>query len=130
MIHDIKEKLGIWAFMVGIVIAVIISLVAAFSGNGSLPAWAQWTPLALAILGIIVGLMNVTGAETHHYLLASVAFLISVTSLSLITSAFATGAVLGGIATSISLFFTLMVAFVAPSTAIVAVLALFHIARD
>ncbi|MFH1401230.1 MAG: hypothetical protein ABIH41_06970 [Nanoarchaeota archaeon] len=97
--------------------AVVIAL---FSGS-SPPSWASWV---LAGLGIIVGLLNVTDKETTTFLVASIAFLVSFGSLSSVLS----GVLFGW--TAIGAFFDLMVIFVAPGAAIVAVKAIFSIAKN
>ncbi|HLD10550.1 MAG TPA: hypothetical protein VJB89_00585 [Candidatus Nanoarchaeia archaeon] len=112
-----KNKIGIWSFIGGLVIAVIISLI----GAANAPAWAF---LLVALLGIIVGLLNITDEESRGYLIASIAFLMSFQTLASVISALAFNWL------GISTFFELMSVFVAPGAAIVAVKALFAIARD
>ena len=105
---DRTESLGSWAFIVGLVIALIAGFVT--SGN----ATVTWV---LAVLGLIVGLINVTHSETQLYLVAAIAFLVSASSLTLILS-------------SLENILTNVIVFVAPSAAIVAVRALYDIARS
>ena len=106
-------KLGFWAFLIGLILAVIISIFSA----ASTPSWAIWV---LAILGLIVGLFNVTGKEVQIFLIAAVAFVVSFQSLSVVYLGWAV----------VSTFFSLMSAFIAPAAAIVAIIALFKIAKD
>lgn len=56
-----QNVLGAWAFLVGVILALIVGLL----GLTSL----SWT-MALVILGIIVGLLNVGGAELREFMLA------------------------------------------------------------
>lgn len=100
-------KLGSWAFIIGLVIAVLFGL---FGTAGST------TMMVLAVLGLIVGLLNVTHGEAHMYLIASIAFLLSANSLTMILSS------LGEMMKNI-------VTFVAPGAAIVALRALYDIAK-
>ena len=65
---------GKWAFIIGLVIAVL-------AGLFFQPTWAIWV---LAILGVIVGLINVTAEETRGFLLASIALTLSATALNTI----------------------------------------------
>lgn len=103
-------RLGHWAFIVGIVIAVIAGLV---------PAWQTPTiTWVLVILGLIVGLLNITAKETVEFLVAAVA-------LMLIGSAGAIPA-LGTIVLSI---LANIVAFVAPAALIVALKSIYELAR-
>ena len=55
-----QNVLGAWAFLAGVVLAIIIGLF----GVGT-----PW-PLILAIIGIIVGLLNIGGSELKDFMLA------------------------------------------------------------
>jgi hypothetical protein len=104
---ETMQKVGSWAFIIGLIIAIGMG----FSGEaGTTTLWI------LAVLGVIVGFINVTHNEAQLYLVASIAFLVSASSLTLILSA------IEGILTNI-------VVFVGPGTAIVALRALYDIAR-
>lgn len=103
-------RLGHWAFIVGIVIAILAGLV---------PAWQ--TPMVtwvLVILGLIVGLLNITAKETIEFLVAAI-------TLMLIGSAGAIPA-LGIIILSI---LANIVAFVAPAALLVALKSIYELAR-
>ena len=103
-------RLGHWAFIVGIVIAIIAGLV---------PAWQIPTVTwVLVILGLIVGLLNITAKETVEFLVAAIA-------LMLIGSAGAIPA-LGTIVLSI---LANIVAFVAPAALVVALKAIYELAK-
>ena len=104
------SRLGRWAFIVGVVIAVIAGLV---------PAWQTPTVTwVLVILGLIVGLLNITAKETVEFLVATIA-------LMLIGSAGAIPA-LGTIILSI---LANIVAFAAPAALVVALKAIYELAR-
>lgn len=100
---------GKWAFIIGLVIAVL-------AGLFFQPTWAIWV---LAILGVIVGLINVTAEETRGFLLASIALTLSATALNTIP--------IFGRALSFVLPF--VVAFVAGATIVVALKELFVTGR-
>jgi len=104
-----RQTLGKWAFIIGLVIAVLAGLL--FQ-----PEWAIWV---LAILGVIVGLLNVTAEETRGFLLASIALTLSATALN----------TLPVIGTALSLVLPFVVAFVAGATIVVALKELFQTAR-
>lgn len=104
------DRIGKWAFIVGLVIAVL-------AGLFFQPAWAIWV---LAILGVIVGLLNVTAEDTRGFLLAAIALTLSATALN-------TMPVLG---TAFSLVLPFVVAFVAGATIVVALKELFQTARS
>ena len=111
------DKLGGIAFVVGLILAALIAL---FSATAA-PVWAVFT---LGILGLLVGLLNIADKETITYLVASITFLLSFQALSDIITGLAFGW------DSIAAFFALMVVFVAPAAAVVAVKALFDVSRD
>jgi len=101
--------IGKWAFIAGLVIAVL-------AGLFFQPTWAIWI---LAILGVIVGLLNITAEETQSFLLASVALTLSATALNLLPV----------IGTALSYVLPFVVAFVAGATIVVALKQLFQTAR-
>ena len=110
-------KLGAWAFMIGLILAIIVALI---SGANA----PEWAVLVLAILGIIVGLFNVRGTEVQKFLVAAIAFLLSFSSL---------GTVIKGLMLNlvgVDTFFYLLSVFIAPAAAVVAVKALFTLAKD
>jgi len=104
-----REKIGKWAFIIGLVLAVL-------AGIFFQPGWAIWV---LAILGVIVGLLNVTAEETRGFLLASIALTLSATALN----------TLPVIGTVLSYVLPFVVAFVAGGMIVVALKELFKTAR-
>jgi hypothetical protein len=104
-----RELIGKWAFIIGLVLAVL-------AGIFFQPGWAIWV---LAILGVIVGLLNVTAEETRGFLLASIALTLSATALNTLP-------VLG---TALSYILPFVVAFVAGGMIVVALKELFQTAR-
>ena len=102
-------RIGKWAFILGLVVAVI-------AGLFYQPAWAIWV---LAILGVIVGLLNVTTEDTQGFLLAAIALTLSATALNTIPV----------VGTAFSLVLPFVVAFVAAATIVVALKELFQTAR-
>jgi hypothetical protein len=56
-------------------------VIAVLAGIFSQPEWAIWV---LAILGVIVGLLNVTVEDTRGFLLAAIALTLSATALNTI----------------------------------------------
>jgi len=57
---DGKAMLGRWAFLIGVVLAVIFGFFTAGS-------WLAWV---LVVLGLIVGLVNISDKEVGHFLTA------------------------------------------------------------
>jgi hypothetical protein len=104
------EMVGKWAFIVGLVLAVVVGYI----------FQAEWVVWVLAILGVIVGLLNVTREDTERFLLAAIAFALSVTALNTIP-------VLGSQITNVLGY---VAAFVAGAVIVVALKALFQTARS
>lgn len=103
------EKIGQWAFIGGLDIAVL-------AGFGLEASWFVWV---LAILGLIVGFMNVTGEETQGFLLAAIGLMLSATAVRSLPF-------LGDLVTRIM---SNVVLFIAPAVLIVALKALFQTAK-
>jgi hypothetical protein len=66
------EKVGRWAFIGGIVLAVLAGL---FVVDVYLVTWV------LAILGLVVGFLNITTKETQGFLLPAVALALSASAV-------------------------------------------------
>ena len=104
------SKIGHWAFIIGILLAIIAGLV---------PAWLTPTiTWILVVLGLIVGLLNIQAKETTEFLVATIA-------LMMVGSAGAIPA-LGVIVLSI---LANVVAFVAPAALVVALKAIYALAQ-
>ena len=102
-------KIGKWAFIIGLVVAVL-------AGLFFQPGWAIWV---LAILGLIVGLLNVTAEDTRSFLLAAIALTLSATALNTLPI----------VGTALSFILPFVVAFVAGATIVIALKELFQAAR-
>jgi len=106
-----KNNLGSWAFLIGLIIAVIIGLV---------PTTGTTLPMILVILGIIVGLLNVADKEVTPFLMSG-AVLIIATALG--QNALATVPYVGPVVTALLILFV-------PATIIVAIKNVFNIAKN
>jgi len=109
------EKVGVWSFIAGLVIAIIAALV---WGVTSTVVWI------LGILGIIVGLINIGDREVMMYLLASIALIIGASGLITVVGAVGIGV------TMLTNFLHAIVIFVAPGAVIVAIKAIFEVAKS
>jgi len=113
---DLVAKIGSWAFIIGVVVALLLGVF----GSGSSPIATS----VLIVLGLIVGLLNVTGKETTPFLLASVSLVI-VSSMG--------GSVLAGVAqigSRLQGVLGAIMTFVIPATIIVALKAIYALAHD
>ena len=104
-----SETIGKWSFIIGLVLAVL-------AGLFFQPGWALWI---LAVLGIIVGFLNITAEETQGFLMASIALILSATALNSLPV----------IGTALSYVLPFVVAFVAAGMIVVALKELFKTAR-
>jgi hypothetical protein len=97
-------NVGKWSFLGGIVLAVL-------AGFFTIP----YIMTILAVLGLIVGLLDITSKESHKYLMAVVALLVIGTAS---LSAFSALGTLYGLAESV---ITNAIAFIAASGLVVAI---------
>jgi hypothetical protein len=108
---EILALAGKWAFIIGLVLAVVAGIL--FEAEEAV----FWV---LAILGLIVGLLNVTREDTQGFLLAAIGFLLSATALNLIPI----------VGETLSQILEYVAAFVAGAMIVVALKALFATGRQ
>ena len=109
---DLK-KYGPWAFYAALAVAVILAFVEF--------EWAVWV---LAILGLLVGILNISQKESTPFLIASIAWMAAGQFLQ---------GVLGGLPVVggyIAAFLGNVVTFVGPAAAVVAIMALYYVTKD
>ncbi len=106
-------RVGEWAFLVGLLLAIVLGLF-------PMALKASTTLAVLVVLGFIVGLVNVVKKETDGFLIASIALLAAGT---------AGYGVLPGIGTYLGAILTNIASFVAPAAVIVAIRAIYQLAR-
>ena len=107
------KSFGAWAFLIGVILAVILGL---FSG-GSLNALWTWI---LVLIGIVVGLFNVTDKEVTPFMMAG-AVLVIVSSLG--ANVMEAVGLLNGVLNAIMAIFV-------PATIIVAIKSVFALAKN
>ena len=106
------EKIGTWAFLLGVLIAVV-------AGLTKLPPIAYWV---LVVLGLIVGFLNIRAKEVQEFLIASTAIVVMI-GMGAISLPDVARDLLGPILTNI-------IAFVAPAAFLVALRAVWQLAED
>lgn len=111
---DMMKTVGKWAFLAGVVIAIVAGFVTLNTTLASV----------LMGLGLLVGLLNVSPKEAHGFLLAAVSLVI-VASLG--GQSFATIQTIGP---AVQRVFGALLSFVVPATIVVALAAIFDVARD
>ena len=108
-----QSKLGRWAFIIGLIIAVLLGFVT-FS----------YASLILVILGLIVGFMNVTEKEAGAFLIAAIALiLVGVAGLKALEA-------VGSLYTWIQTVLTSFTTFVAAAAVVVSIKELFEAGKE
>lgn len=107
------SKVGEWAFLGGFILAILVGFIPGVLSQ-------SLVSLVLVVLGILVGLINISAKETHGFLLATVALLVAG------AAGLQTLPVVGGIVNAI---LTNIVSFVAPASVIVALKAVYEHGR-
>ena len=102
--------LGKWAFIVGLIIAV-------GGGLGFTQPWFAWL---LALLGLIVGFLNVADKECTKFLLAAIGLIVAASAWSMLPY-------VGGF---LSAILSNVVAFIGAAMLVVSLKVLFETARD
>jgi len=105
------SKIGHWVFIVGVLLAIIAGLVPALQ-----TATVTWL---LVIVGLVVGLLNITTKEQEKFLIAVVALVLVGSGLNI--------AALGGIVQNI---LANILAISAPAALIVALKSIYTLAVD
>lgn len=103
------EQAGKYAFIVGVVLAILAGFVA-----------NDWIWIALAVLGLIVGVLNITADESRGFLLAAMGLILSASSVQQLPY-------VGEVVTRI---LGNLVVFVGPALLVVALKSLFETAKD
>ena len=107
-----SNLLGAWAFLAGVIIAIIVGFLGVAVTSG---IWA----IILVVIGLIVGLLNVAGKELTHFLLAGVSLVI--------VSSFGAGSLIA-VPYIGQILAALLVLFI-PATIVVALRSLFAVAK-
>ncbi len=110
-----QDMVGKWAFIIGVVLAIIAGFVA-----------IPFTAFVLAVLGLVVGFLNITTKETNNFLMAAIALLVlGAASLGAIGEV----TVLKMVAEWVESILTNIIAFVAPAALVVSLEAIYKIGQ-
>ncbi len=63
-----SNRIGGWAFLIGVVLAIVLGLLGSYS-----VAWLLFS----VVIGLVVGLLNVTDQETHPFLTSGIILIIA-----------------------------------------------------
>jgi hypothetical protein len=129
MVIKAKENsLGAWAFLIGVVLAVIIGLsTSSFLSISKVTAYSPQIYAILVILGLFVGFsINIAGKDSQTFLIAG-AILVVVSKFGMES---VTGSLIGiGIGDVVTSVFGALLALFVPATIIVALKTVFSIAK-
>lgn len=124
------SKIGTWAFLIGIIIALIVGIYQAWlletEGSTDLGGMIAWI---LAILGAIVGIAAIMGkgtitkSETPGFLIAGIALVVMYGVFKGIDLTPWIGSLLQGVSWSLSIF-------VAPAVGLLAIKAIWDMGKD
>ena len=109
--------MGEWAFLIGFVIAIVVSLVSVSD------AVQGWLVLLLVVLGLIVGFLNVSERESTPFLVAAAALLIAGTTGGNL-------AVIPWIGSKLQAIVQNVAVFVTPAAIVVAIKSVRSLAKD
>ena len=109
-----KNNLGSWAFLIGVVLAVILGVFMQDQMTNSTVI------LILVVIGLVVGFLNVTAEESQSFLLSGAVLIIA---SSLGSSALSNIAMLDSVMNALLMIFV-------PATIIVAIKNVFNLARN
>jgi len=125
MVIKAKEnQASAWAFLIGVVLAVVIGLATTLIPIPALAEYSAEIYAILVILGIVVGFMNVAGKDSQTFLLAG-AVLVIVSRFGMES---VTGSLIGiGIGDAVASTFGALLALFVPATIVVALKSVFSI---
>lgn len=114
-----EHKFGHYTFIVGVLLAVVAGVVAAL-----LDAVNSWVVLALLVLGVVVGIMNIQAREVSEFLVAAVALMLAGSANVLILNT-----VVSPLGTILHAVLTYIKVFVAPAAVVVGLKAVKQLAE-
>ena len=121
-----ENSVGAWAFLIGVVLAVIIGLSTTLL---PIPSLSQYNPQIygiLVILGLLIGFFSVPSRDAQTFLWAG-AILVIISRFGMDS---VTGSLLGiGIGPTVSSVFAALLALFVPATIVVALKTVFSIAK-
>jgi hypothetical protein len=107
------QRIGGISFLIGILIAIIFGVIPSLRN-------LTWAAVVLMILGVIIGLLNISDRNISLFLIASIAFIAMSTSLN----------ALPVIGQMLSAILTNMVHLVGPAALVVSVVAIVRVANS
>ena len=126
MLKSHENSVGAWAFLIGVVLALVIGLFTTLLPIPALIKYSGYIYGILVLLGIVVGVMIVTGKDSQTVLVAGLIIVI----VSQFGKESVSGSLIGiGLGDMVSSIFTALLALFVPATIIVALKTVFSIAK-
>jgi len=126
MLKSSENTIGAWAFLIGVVLAILIGLSTTLLPIPALTTYSKHIYAALVFLGILVGFVNTTGRDSQTFLIAG-AVLVIVSRFGMDS---VSGSVIGiDLRDAVTSVFSALLVLFAPATIIVALKTVFSIAR-
>ena len=118
---------GAWAFLIGVVLAVLIGLSASLVSIPIIRAYSAHVYTLLVVLGLVIGFsIKITGRDSQTFLLAGTILVI----VSRFGMESVTGSLIGfGIGDTVSTTFATLLTLFAPATIVVALKTVFSLER-
>ena len=121
-----ENSVGAWAFLMGVILAIVIGLSTSLLPIPSLSQYTSQIYGILMILGLLIGFVSIPGRDSQTFLLAG--------AILVIISRFGMDSVRGsfigiGIGDAVSSVFAALLALFVPATIVVAVKTVFSIAK-
>ena len=91
------DALSRWAFILGLILAILIALVSNIS------EWAQWV---MVLVGLVAGYLFITEEAEHHFVLLAIGLALS---SQIIATLSGIGGIFTAVLTSVATFFAVMV---------------------
>ena len=122
-----ENSVGAWAFLIGVVLAVMIGISASFFSINSLTTYSSIIYGILVVLGLVVGFsINVTRKDAQSFLITG-AILVVVSKYGMES---VLGSLLGlGVGNIVSSTFAALLALFVPATIVVALKTVFGLAK-
>ena len=107
------QKIGAYAFLLGILISIVVGIIPSISQS-------TWISTVLIILGLVVGLLNIADKNVNLFLLATITFIATSTSINSLP-------VLGDVFRDI---FRNLIHFVSPAALVVSIVAIIRVSNS
>jgi len=127
-IREGTKDIGKWSFIIGLGIAILVGLWAGF-GNIDMKILTVLYGV-LAVLGFIVGLINISGKEAQSFLVATIALMVGSSAMDSALGALKFEQHIGLLMNAISKMLSAINYFIAPAAFVVALILIYKLGKD